>query len=782
MRSPTAQQIEPLRNPDSPYGSAGSSFPERISSSVFLMVNSLETGGTERQFVELASALRGRGASIHLGCISRKGPFAEHVGEIPEFPLGGSLYGLQSIITRWHLGRHLRNLRVGLAHSFDFYANLALIPAAWLVGVPVIGSHRQIGDLLTPAQFKAQLAVFRLCDRVVCNSRPAAERLVDSGLPEEKVSVIGNALPPASFAQIPPALPPAQGTIRIGMIARMNAEYKNHRKFLRAAKIVGEAFPQVEFILVGDGPLRSSLEQETCGLGLRKRVRFLGDRRDIAAILRSLDLSVVPSESESLSNVMLESMAASVPVVASAIGGNIELGESGRAVLVPVGDEGALAEAMIRVLADGDGARQNACRARDFVASNFRAEQVGRQYEELYEEVLEQREGGHCSRPASASRSSSKTRVALVAPSLRYVGGQAVQADLLLRNWRGDPEISTSFVRVDPSFPRGLRWAERIPLMRTLVRQPIYLWNLWRQLKRVDIAHIFSASYTSFLLAPLPAWFVARSLGKKTIINYRSGEAQDHLWRSKIALHVLEQADRLVVPSGYLAGVFREFGLKADIVPNVVELSQFHYRSRSPLRPHLICTRGFHPYYGIDVVVRAFAAVQKEYPEAKLDLVGGGTLEKQIRDLVSQLNLANVNFLGIASRNEIGHFYDRADIFVNASNLDNMPVSVLEAFACGTPVVTTEPESMKYMISHENTGLLSPVGDASALSRNIIRLLREPDLAARLSQNALEASSLYHWHRVRDQWARIYSELQTPIARNLPRFNTEVTREVGRTK
>jgi glycosyltransferase involved in cell wall biosynthesis len=157
--------------------------------------------------------------------------------------------------------------------------------------------------------------------------------------------------------------------------------------------------------------------------------------------------------------------------------------------------------------------------------------------------------------------------------------------------------------------------------------------------------------------------------------------------------------------------------------------------------------------------VRAFAEVQKEYPEAQLDLVGKGPLERRIRDLVGQLKLSNVNLLGVASRQEIGRVYDRADIFVNASNLDNMPVSVLEAFAAGTPVVTTEPQGMKYVVEHERTGLLSQPGDANALAQNVLRVLKDSELASRLAQNAFEESSRYSWGVVREQWLRVYTDM-----------------------
>jgi glycosyltransferase involved in cell wall biosynthesis len=229
--------------------------------------------------------------------------------------------------------------------------------------------------------------------------------------------------------------------------------------------------------------------------------------------------------------------------------------------------------------------------------------------------------------------------------------------------------------------------------------------------------------------------------------------------------------DEIIAPSGYLVDVFREFGLKAVVVPNVVDLSQFHYRERNPLRsevrsevrsdlrPHLVCTRGFSAYYSVDVVVRAFAEVKKAYPGATLDLVGRGPLESDVRKLVEELKLADVNFAGVASREEIGKHYDQADIFINASWLDNMPVSIIEAFAAGTPVVTTSPESIPYLVEHERTGLLSPVGDEKALAANVVRLLRDPVLAARLAQNAYQESSKYTWAAVRGQWLEVYRGL-----------------------
>ena len=135
---------------------------------------------------------------------------------MPAFPLGGKLIGLTAQRAQWAMMRYMRQRAIAVAHAFDFYTNLMLIPAARLAGVPVIGSHRQLGDLLTRAKFKAQYWAFRLCDRVVCNSRAAAERLFAEGLPEDKVEIIPNGLAPEAFAESIPAIARKPGTVRVG--------------------------------------------------------------------------------------------------------------------------------------------------------------------------------------------------------------------------------------------------------------------------------------------------------------------------------------------------------------------------------------------------------------------------------------------------------------------------------------------------------------------------------------------------------------------------------------
>jgi L-malate glycosyltransferase len=374
----------------------GSAAPPGQSISLFLMVNTFETGGSERQFTVLAHNFAPPEFHVHVGCINPRGPLRQHFPEAPKFPLGGSLFGWQSLRSRLDLSRHLRQNHVEVAHAFDFYSNLTLIPAAKLARVPVvIGSHRQIGDLMTAAQFRAQAAAFRWSDAVVCNSEAAAARLIATGIQSDKIAVIGNALPDAAFNPASAILPKRPDVVRVGMVARMNHRYKNHSGFLRVAALIHQRMPNAEFVLVGDGPLRAELEKEAASLGLGSAAIFLGDRQDMPEVLASLDVAVNTSDSESLSNVILEAMAARLPVVAYNVGGNAELlanppaNPTGvRGFLIPPADENAFAHAVEKLLADSVLREQLGRNGSRFAKEQFSLNRVCQRYAELYRDLL----------------------------------------------------------------------------------------------------------------------------------------------------------------------------------------------------------------------------------------------------------------------------------------------------------------------------------------------------------------------------------------------------------
>jgi glycosyltransferase involved in cell wall biosynthesis len=349
-----------------------------------------------------------------------------------------------------------------------------------------------------------------------------------------------------------------------------------------------------------------------------------------------------------------------------------------------------------------------------------------------------------------------KLRVAIVAPSLRILGGQAVQAHRLVEAWRDDPDVHAWLIPVNPVPPGPFSRAVTVKYLRTLATETTYVARLVRELRRADVAHVFSASYTSFLLAPLPAMLMARAFGRPVILNYRSGQAPDHLRRSRIARASIARADRTVVPSRFLVDVFSQFGLGAVSVPNVVDLDSFRFRERAPLQPRLLSTRNFEPLYNVACTLRAFAIVQQRFPDAELTLVGGGSLEQKLRSLANSLALHHVTFTGRVPPHEIAAYYAAHDLYVQSPNVDNMPTSILEAFASGLPVVSTDSGGVPAILTDGTHGLLAPCDDHQALADRILRLLDHPALARSLARNALATCEAYTWPRVREQWLSHY--------------------------
>src|SRR6185503_2844029 len=238
-------------------------------------------------------------------------------------------------------------------------------------------------------------------------------------------------------------------------------------------------------------------------------------------------------------------------------------------------------------------------------------------------------------------------RVAIVVASHRIVGGHSVQARRLLDAWRAEGSVDAWIVPIDPVPRAPFDRLLRIKYIRTIVTQISYWPLLVRELRCADVVHAFAASYSSFLLAPLPAVIVAKLLGKPVLLNYHSGEAPDHLRRSPVARFVLRHlVDANVVPSAFLRNVFRSFDIDADVVSNTIDVRRFAYRSRTPLTARLLCTRNFEPMYNVPCVLRAFARIQARHPDATLTLVGSGSQDAALRAEAAALRLRNVTFAG----------------------------------------------------------------------------------------------------------------------------------------
>ena len=361
-------------------------------------------------------------------------------------------------------------------------------------------------------------------------------------------------------------------------------------------------------------------------------------------------------------------------------------------------------------------------------------------------------------RPSAAKGGASNPiRILIVAPSLDILGGQAVQADRLLRRLQQELSIEVGFLPINPRLPGAFRKFQSIKYLRTIATSLMYWALLLTKVRKFDVIHVFSASYFSFLLAPTPAILVGKLFGKKIVLNYHSGEASDHLqrWR-RTAIPTIRLVDEVAVPSDYLVRVFKSFNLSAKAIYNLVDVDDFPFRSRDPIRPVFLSNRNFEVHYGVDRVLRAFSLIQKRYPDARLTIAGHGPERLSLEALAGDLSLRNTEFIGRVPHQEIARAYDQADVFINGSKIDNQPLSLLEAFACGLPVVTSDAGGIPDIVANEKTGLLVRGGDYEALAAAALRVVEDNELAQRLIIQAHQELDKYSWPVLRKQWLDFY--------------------------
>ncbi len=358
-----------------------------------------------------------------------------------------------------------------------------------------------------------------------------------------------------------------------------------------------------------------------------------------------------------------------------------------------------------------------------------------------------------------------RVRVLLVAPSLqRLFGGQEVQGDQLFREWQRDPEVEVQLLSSTPPLPGFLRWLERARAVRTLVRAPLQLLALWRASKDVDVLHAFSGAGTSFAIATLPVIAIARLRGTPIVVHYHSAQGESHVAGSRLARLALQGCERVVVPSTYLRDAFVSHGIPTSIIANVVDASRFVRRQRAPDGAVVLSLRNFERRYGVDDVIRTFARVKSSHPSARMLLAGSGPEEGALRALVRSLDLSGVTFVGATSRDGVAGLMAQATVLLNASLVDNMPVSILEAFAVGVPVVSTSAGGIPTFARDGETALLAAVGDVDRLALHVRSLLDDQRLAERLARAAHREVSCCSWDVVRPQWVTLYREVRVARA------------------
>jgi glycosyltransferase involved in cell wall biosynthesis len=325
----------------------------------------------------------------------------------------------------------------------------------------------------------------------------------------------------------------------------------------------------------------------------------------------------------------------------------------------------------------------------------------------------------------------------------RHPGYVTTQGEILTDHFRkcGYPVVSVS-----ESVNRYVRLAD---IIRTII-----LRRRW-----IEVMLVQTYGGPSFVVEDVASW-LARRFGHRVVFHLRGGAMPDFMARHPgWTQRVLRRGDVIITPSEFLADAIREYGFSATIIPNVIDLPGYEFRLRERIRPRLFWMRAFHPIYNPRMALRVLQLVRSREPEATLVMGGQDKgLKAVIEEEALQAGLGDVvriaGFLDPAGKAREGA---AADIYINTPNVDNTPVSVIEAWAMGLPVISTDVGGVRQLIRDGETGLLVPDDDAEAMARAVLRLIDEPGLAARLSAAGRVAAERCTWEAAHAEWQQIFA-------------------------
>lgn len=284
----------------------------------------------------------------------------------------------------------------------------------------------------------------------------------------------------------------------------------------------------------------------------------------------------------------------------------------------------------------------------------------------------------------------------------------------------------------------------------------------FRNKDKYSVAHISVFSGLAFIWAETIAWVLTR-LGKPYVLTLHGGALPEFSKKSpNRVFRLLQSARGVTAPSGYLMERMKKYRADIQLLPNPLELSRYSFHLRPAARPRLIWLRAFHTVYNPELAVRVLANLVPEYPDIHLTMVGpdkkDGSLERT-KALAKELDVERcISLNGGVPKPEVPSILNQADIFINTTNIDNTPVSVLEAMACGLCVVSTNVGGIPYLLEDAKDALLVPPAGAQAMAEAVRKILKEPPLAENLSRNARHKAEQLDWLKILPQWEKLFTE------------------------
>jgi glycosyltransferase involved in cell wall biosynthesis len=293
-----------------------------------------------------------------------------------------------------------------------------------------------------------------------------------------------------------------------------------------------------------------------------------------------------------------------------------------------------------------------------------------------------------------------------------------------------------------------------------LLRLCDMLWTAYRKRSDYDAAVVDVFSGLAFMWAETVGWTLRR-LGKPYVAVLHGGNLPEFArrWPGRVR-RLLSGAAKVVSPSRYLAETITWLRPDIQVIPNGLDLSRYPFRCRVTPQPALMWLRAFHRIYNPAMAPAVVAELAKQYGNVCLAMAGpekDGALALTKKSAESLGVADRISFVGKVPNADVPAWLNRGDIFLNTTNVDNTPVSVLEAMACGLCVVSTNVGGVPYLVEDGKDGLLVPPDDAKAMAVAVRRIVTEPGLAERLSRNARAKAEQFDWSIILPEWISLLS-------------------------